>query len=272
MKSIAAVMTVHNRKEKTLDCLASLNQQEKLGEEFDVSVYLTDDGSTDGTAGAVRKRYPDVNILNSSGDLYWNRGMHLAFGKALEYKHDFYLWVNDDTVIFPDALTRIISTSSLYSHNAIIAGSTQDPETYQRTYSGVIRLHPARPMHFTPVEPQNEPVPIETMNGNCVLIPKSVAKNIGNLDPVFSHAMGDFDYGLRAQQKGIQVILAPGYYGFCKKNKNDFKGASIVKKLINLMSKKGLPPKDWAIFTKRYAGPLWPIYWVSPYIRQLFNP
>ena len=264
-------MTVHNRKEKTLACLDSIFNQEIILDQFAIKVVITDDGSTDGTTGAARKCYPDVNILNGSGDLYWNIGMHLAFGKAIEDGYDFYLWVNDDTILFPEAIARLLRTSKLYQHNAIIAGSTQDPITHQRTYSGVIRLHPARPMHFTPVEPQNEPVPIETMNGNCVLIPKSVVKILGNLDPAFSHATGDFDYGLRAQEKGIQVILAPGYYAYCKKNQNDFKGASIGKKLKILISKKGLPPKDWAIFTKRYAGPFWTIYWISPYLKRILK-
>lgn len=41
------------------------------------------------------------------------------------------------------------------------------------------------------------------MNGNCVFIPSEIVNAIGNLDPIFSHAMGDIDYGLRAQKKGL---------------------------------------------------------------------
>ena len=66
-------MTVHNRREKTLACLKLCYEQiESLRSEYAFSVYLTDDASTDGTAEAVSREYPDVNIIKGNGSLYWN--------------------------------------------------------------------------------------------------------------------------------------------------------------------------------------------------------
>ena len=271
MKHLAVVMTVYNRKEKTLACLAALFHQEKLGEEFDISVYLTDDGSMDGTAGAVRERYPEVNILTGSGDLYWNKGMHLAFGEALKGDHDFYLWMNDDTNLFQHALTSLLEISTKFQHKAIIAGSIKDPDTNQWSYGGVIKKEKIRPLKFTPVMPSNSPKPIDTMNGNCVLIPNAVAKILGNLDPAFTHGMGDRDYGLRARKHGINIYLAPGYYGYCKRNPTIEYSKSIKDYFKTKLSKKQLPFKEYAKFAKRHAGPFWPIYTISPYIREIIN-
>lgn len=56
MKTIAVLLTAHNRKEKTLLCLDFLFKQKQV-EEYTIDVYLTDDGSTDGTSEAVKKHF-----------------------------------------------------------------------------------------------------------------------------------------------------------------------------------------------------------------------
>ena len=106
MKSIAALMTCHNRKKKTLRCLTALQEGwEKTGERPSVSVFLTDDGCTDGTSDAIRAQsfhFP-VHILPGSGDLFWNGGMINSWKAALaEGGFDGYLWLNDDTYALPE--------------------------------------------------------------------------------------------------------------------------------------------------------------------------
>jgi GT2 family glycosyltransferase len=271
MINIAVLLTVHNRKEHTLLCLNGLSHQIRTVNPFDVSIYLMDDGSTDGTAGAVRDNYPQVNICHGSGNLFWNGGMFWVFRKALMAGFDYYLWVNNDTILFTDAMDRLIDTAIQFQNRAIVVGSTQNPETEQWTYGGVIRKHPLRPLKFSPVTPSEYPIPVHTMNGNCVLIPEAVAGRVGNLDPVFTHAMGDFDYGLRARKIGIPIIMAPGYYGFCEPNDPHQKAPTLRTHLKKLFSPKGLPPKDWRVFAKRYAGRFWPMYWLSPYVKSILK-
>lgn len=47
IKTLAVLITVHNRKEKTLKCLQLLHAQLPM-EGYQVDIYLTDDGCTDG--------------------------------------------------------------------------------------------------------------------------------------------------------------------------------------------------------------------------------
>lgn len=54
------------------------------------------------------------------------------------------------------------------------------------------------------------------MNGNVVLVPKSVVDKIGIINPIYHHDLGDVDYGLTAQENGIKVYatripIASGY-------------------------------------------------------------
>lgn len=72
MKSIAVLLTVFNRKEKTLQCLGNLYRQLPI-QGYNVDIYLTNDGCTDGTPEAIAQKFPEVNIIHSKGNLFWNR-------------------------------------------------------------------------------------------------------------------------------------------------------------------------------------------------------
>ena len=51
---IAVLMTCYNRREKTLACLDALQKTSVSSGDIQLSIYLTDDGCSDGTAEAVR--------------------------------------------------------------------------------------------------------------------------------------------------------------------------------------------------------------------------
>ena len=102
---VAVLLTCHNRKFQTLQCLESLFLQQRLNVDFRIEVFLVDDASTDGTAYETRIQYPEVNIIQGNGNLYWNRGMRLAWETAAsKNKYDYYLWLNDDTFLKPNAI------------------------------------------------------------------------------------------------------------------------------------------------------------------------
>ncbi len=267
MIRLAALLTVHNRKEKTLATLDRLFAQEKLPAGLELTVYLVDDGSSDGTLQAIAKCFPLVRLIQGTGNLFWCGGMHLAFGEAMQQGFDYYLWLNNDTTLFSDALSKLLDASVRLGADNIIVGSTHDPETHQHTYGGVTRLRRLRRLHFTPIPPGKIPLPVETMNGNCVLIPQTVAQKVGNLDSAFTHGLGDFDYGLRARKLGIGIYIAPEYHGDCRRNPPMDRKLPFVSRWKKLLSLHGLPPREWAVFAQRYAGRFWFVFWASPYIR-----
>lgn len=271
---IAVLITCHNRKAKTLACLDALFQN-TLSDGYSLEVFLVDDGSTDGTEQAVRERYPRVNIIKGDGNLFWNGGMRVAFDAALAKSFDCYLWLNDDTLLYPTALQSLLSTSKQLTNSAnkgmIVVGSTQDETSGQLSYGGVVRPSKWKLTAFKLIAPGDAPVECETMNGNCVLIPHEVARVIGGMEPRFAHAMGDLDYGLRAGYAGFSVWVMPGYVGTCSNNPatGSFNDASlsVSVRLKKILSPKGVPLNSWRVFTQRHAGMLWPIYWLWPYVK-----
>lgn len=276
---LAVLMTCHNRRAKTLACLEALYKQE-LPADIEIHVYLVDDGSTDGTKEAVRASYPTVKVLPGNGSLFWNGGMRLAFAEGIKSDYDYYLWLNDDTLLYPKALNILLTTSRLLIDKgygrAIVIGSTQDPETGVFTYGGMVRKSWWHPLQFAPIEPGEEVKPCLTMNGNCVLIPRTVLKAVGNLDAAFTHSTGDIDYGLRSQQQGCSIWVAPRYVGTCKHNVIgvrawDEPDITLRERWNQVNQPKGLPINEWKMFAHRHAGLLWQIYWLLPYARLFFR-
>lgn len=270
--SLAVLITCHNRKESTLQSLSKLFNQKDI-ELLNIVVYLVDDASTDGTQFSVQEQFPDVKVLKGDGNLFWNGGMRLAFGEAIKTGYDFYLWLNDDTYLFPDALSKLLSEFKILAKKghdkAILVGATQDPITGFLTYGGVNRYSWWYPLKFSYVRPDDEAKQCDTMHGNCVLIPAEVTNTLGNLDPAFVHHLSDFDYGFRARQKGCSVWLAPGFVGTCSFHEPKWrdKNLSFNNKIKEINHPKGLRLNEWKIYAQRHGGPFWPIYWLSPYIK-----
>ena len=275
---LAVLMTCFNRKSMTLEALNSLFTQQHI-EDLDVTVYLVDDGSRDGTSQAVAERYPQVCLLQGDGSLFWNGGMRRAFAHALAQSFDGYIWFNDDTRLEGDALFRLVACAGNVSEllgPAIIVGSIRDPHTGVHSYGGVRRCVSRLRMDFVPQLPDEvKPIRCDTMNGNFTFIPATVASRLGNLDRGFRHQLGDFDYGLRALKAGIPVVIAPRYFGYCSDNPShgtwrDF-SQPLAKKWKHLMSPKGAPPREWVLYTSRHFGWRWPIYAMSPYLKVIFS-
>ena len=275
---IAVLMTCHNRVHQTLRCLEALFSQKGI-ESFTVRVYLVDDGSTDNTGATVKHRFPEVEILQGDGFLFWNRGMFRAFQAALDVGYDYYLWLNDDTIMHNDALLTLIDTHRLLTRaghsTTIIAGSTIDTKNGSLSYGGYRRAGLLSPLQLSLTPPSEEPTRCVTFCGNCVLISRAVSDIVGNIDPIFRHRWGDVDYGLRAARNGGQCWIAPGYLADCadnpETNRHHDRALSLRDRITALNSVKGLGKDDWLLFVRRHGGITWPLMWARPYLRLIYD-
>ncbi|MEJ7560441.1 MAG: glycosyltransferase family 2 protein [Pedobacter sp.] len=253
MKTIAALLTCHNRKVKTLRSLSALFSQTGIDSEFSLEVFLVDDASSDGTAEAVRRQFPRVKIIAGNGNLFWNRGMHLAWDTAASTaKFDYYLWLNDDTTLTDLAINEMLECSFSSGDMTLICGSTCGEQSGKVTYGGKNKLGQY-------LIPNNEIQECSIINGNSVLVPNKVFQMIGNLDVMFPHAIGDQDYGLRLLQKGGRCVTTKNFIGFCESNPKlpnwCYQETPILQRLKSLYSPLGYShPKYFFLYEKRHFG------------------
>jgi GT2 family glycosyltransferase len=275
---IVSVLTCYNRKAMTLSSLRALETAARAAE-IELEMIVVDDASTDGTAAAIRTEYPWVEVIDGSGALFWNRGMYIGFGVALQRPADYYLWLNDDTELLADSLQSLLRQSEQLQRTegtpVILVGATAERSEGRVTYGGRVRRSRWRRFNFELVWDEKRALPCEAVEGNCVLIPREVAQRVGNLDPTFEHAMGDTDYGLRALRAGFRSFVAAGIIGYCSDNsmagtyRDD--SISLCRRGQLLLSRKGLPMRSWLHFTRRHGGLLWPLYFSSPYVRLIWS-
>ena len=252
---IATLLTCHNRKSKTHDCLISLAKVER---KCQIDVFLTDDGSTDGTADMIKKEFPEVHLINGDGFLYWNRGMYTAWKEAMKEDYDYFLLLNDDVVLYPFFLDELFHSLEKVGSDAIVSGLIENYTKTEIIYGGYDNQKNI-------VGPNETPGQITFLNGNVVLIPKVIVDSIGILDPIYLHDLGDVDYGLRAIKAGFDVVATcrPVAYGYknryCRVRKWN---TSLFSRFKKLYSPLGSNPSINFYHRKKHFGILNAVgYW-----------
>lgn len=225
---LAVLMTCHNRVETTLECLKWLMPQ--LGSTD--KVFLVDDGSTDGTGAKVRASYPTVCVIDGDGSLYWAKGMRKAWGAAVDERSDWdaYLWLNDDTMLSPDAMEKMLANDD---GRSLVIGNLCDTTgraVYGLNVNGWV-------------------------NGNCVLVPRAIYERIGMICGEYSHAWADSDYACQVKRAGF-VIVGAGDVGITEWHplRPSLAGKSLAERWRLLFDPKGWNLHDIWLYRRRNWG------------------
>lgn len=274
---IQTLATCHNRKDSTITSLGDLHHQ-SLPEDITLQHTIVDDGSTDGTSEAVRLRFPNVEIIQGDGNLFWAGGMRYGWEQSVKHRQFDYLFVyNDDIRLNHNALKHLISTSSYYlsingAHAHAITGAFTDGSGKATTYSGAVKTtfwHPFRVQRTEP--PEKGYKLVDTMNMNGALISQAALLAVGFLSDFFIHGGADFEYGLKLNNAGGQVLLASGHIGYCDRNSTEGTelepGISLAERYRRLLSAKRQPPLQRLQYCRKYSPCFWPLLWASPYVQ-----
>ena len=243
--NIAVLMSCHNRRETTARCLESLVQAIQNCEKLRWELFLVDDGSTDGTGEAVKRMFECSNVLNGrvikgNGNLYWAKGMALAWRTALEseagHQSQFsqFLWLNDDVVLKPDALVKMLDVvrTGRSPVPTVIVGELENAQ-------GEI-VYGKRGDLFT---------------GNFVCVPRSVYEKVGMICGDYHHAWADSDYAMRCKRMSVRVESC-GVVGQCEghPNRPNLVGMSLQERWRSLFDPKGWCVHDLWLYRKRNWG------------------
>ncbi|QPH39937.1 glycosyltransferase family 2 protein [Pedobacter endophyticus] len=274
---IAVLLTTYNRRDKTVACINSLKAQHNLGD-IELTVFLTDDNSADNTVEAVTEIFPDARILRGSGSLFWAGGMRSSWNEALKSQFDFYLLLNDDTVLANHTLRTLVNSyQTVYKqtqNEAIIVGSTSEfGESKVISYGGK-KLTSKYDIKYATAFSETEIVACDLGNANIMLVPHAIVNKIGILSTVYTHGIADYDYTLQAKRNKFGVYVAPGVLGHCiddhGNNWKSSQNSTLKERITFLKSPKGLAYHEHLHLIKTFFPLSLPMAFVKLWLKTLF--
>lgn len=216
MMKIAIVIPVYNRREITINCLNQLTKKVSINRPVVIETIVVDDGSTDGTAEAIRKHFPEITILTGDGDLWWTGAVNKGVKYALTKNYDGILLLNDDLIFEKNFLVEIINITRQYPDALVSSIKLLDNNTkYQIIAAGfrvygilkeIERLYADLP--YLP-ESMGDIIECDILTGSSLFIPTKVFEKIGIFDSIrFPHHWGDFEFTRRASLANFKCLVA----------------------------------------------------------------
>jgi GT2 family glycosyltransferase len=218
LERIVVIVLTYNQQEVTLRCLGGLRE---VGEPS-FQVLLWDNGSSDGTADAVRLAYPEVLVHQHPENLGVGSGRNAAAALARQrFAPTHLLFLDNDIVVAPGFV------------RALLAPFREDP-TVAQVQSKLRLLHdPARlndgggcriewwwgrtsPVGFGELDQgQHDSRRPCVACGGAMMVRATQFDQLGGFDPIFDpFGPEDLDFSLRLQKAGYKALYVPEAVGY----------------------------------------------------------
>lgn len=180
-------------------CIDSIKNQQFA---YPVEIIVHDDASTDKSVKIIRRKYPDVILIESPENVGFcisnNRMTAKASGK-------YILFLNNDACLLPDALDRLYSHSESEKEPMITGLPQYDMETGRLIDRGSLF-----DIFLNPVP--NKDISITDVGmviGACLWIPKSMWEELGGFPEWFKSLAEDMYLCCLARLAGYPVRVLP---------------------------------------------------------------
>lgn len=283
---IAVILTVFNRKQKTISCLQHLFEAQEhfnkeADREMDISVFLTDDGSTDGTAEAVKMAFADksISILQGTGSLFWAGGMRLAWQASIDCgtHWDYYLLLNDDTFVYNNVFAELLVADEYgfkqTGRHGLSSGITCQPGYKDDiTYGGFVFKGKAKGVHVL-VQPVGKPQIVDMTHANILLVHRDMVLDCGIFYNGFIHGCADEDYSLQAKQCQRPVVVTGHTCGECECDHDSSRDEIERLMTMTLAERKRFvnspthSDHDYLLYVRRNLPLRYPVAWLLRSIR-----
>lgn len=230
MEKVGIVLVNYNGYQDTIDCLKSLGKI-TYG---NYCVIVVDNGSTNQSFEQLKSYESDsVVVLRERENLGFSGGNNVGIRYALQIQCEYLLLLNNDTIVEPDFLEPLVNCSKrenkcittskiMYADqptNIWYAGGTINPVTSRVTHRGINEKDSIK---------YNDEESVSFVSGCCMLIPKEVFRDIGELSEEYFLYCEDVDYCCRIIEKGYAMRYCPSSKIYHKVNASSGRNSDLV--------------------------------------------
>ena len=210
---VSIIIPNWNGLEDTIECLESLKKISYQNYE----VIVVDNGSRGKDAEVLRCRFSDyIHLIQNDKNLGYAGGVNVGIRYVQSnYKPDFVLLLNNDTVVAADFLTRMVE-SAITDNSIGIVGL----EAYQyglstrakqgivikirmlKTWIACIGINQINIWHFSSYNR-------DAAEGCCQLVRNDVIEKIGYFDESYFCYWEDSDFIFRVKEAGYRIVCTP---------------------------------------------------------------
>lgn len=207
---VISVILNTNRREDTLDCLASLARNSYPNQH----VIVLDNASSDGSVEAIRTTYPQIQVIQLDKNLGYAGNNNVGIAAAVEQGADWVFVLNEDTVLAPDCIEQLVRSGEQNHRIGIVGPLVFHYDEPQIVQSAGGKLGPKwDAWHLEQNKPYSEHLQRESdvdwISGCALLIRRDVIEQIGMIDERFFYYWEEVDWCLRAQHADWRITLVP---------------------------------------------------------------
>lgn len=196
----------------TLECLASLREQDYPA----LKVHVVDNDSANDEAATIARQHPEVNVLRQDRNLGFCEGNNVGIRRALEEGADYVLVLNNDTLVPPDLISKLIEDSApLEKVGAVSPVILYHPNRETVWFAGAVWDGlTAGFRHLLAGRPRSElkeqrPFQSAYACGCCMLVHSSVLRQIGLMDERYFAYYDEADWCSRMKKAGLECYVVP---------------------------------------------------------------
>ncbi len=190
-----------NTRDLTIDAIGRLLE---ASDDVDLHVLVRDNGSTDGTAQALRGAFPDVDV-QVGHNVGFAAGVNTLLARS---DAPWFLALNSDAWPEPGAVRTLLEAAAQRPRAAVLAPTLLRPDGTLEV--GVHPLPSLRGAGRRPLPPAAGPREVGWAVGAALLLRREAWQSLGGFDERLFMYAEDLDLCWRARQAGWQVWEVPG--------------------------------------------------------------
>ena len=212
MKKVSAIIVNWNGKDVLSGCLQSLLKQEYE----DLEIWVSDNGSEDGSQAMVKEQYPSVHLLENGENLGFGSAVNRALEKA---NGDFFLFLNNDLEMRPDSIGQLVDLLEsdkkigaaipkiLYHKDA--QGSSHDDRMLINSFGVLVNYTGVAYPNLVGEQDKKDLSLLETACGGIFMFSREVYEKVGGFDEDLFLYHEDHDLSWRIRLGGWMLVATP---------------------------------------------------------------